>query len=233
MPPIECDLPWMRKALEPRHLRGMEVGCGAAQRCVWMPYPHHVDGWCSQIDMLNFVDFEDLVAQGSVSRSRARRVPVETLSMLPLTNASADTVVGAAEPHEVCTLRLPNASALDEVDGTLSSPFCFATAVIPKCSSPHPLSIKPPMLLRVCVPISLCAIVRTRQQCPLCPVSCNGCAFECGLRLAERKVSDVPRGWILLDTGTSRWQGGSSGPARIVHFSPLPPPSRSAFLSAH
>ena len=28
MPPIACGLRWMQKALEPRHLRGFEVGCG-------------------------------------------------------------------------------------------------------------------------------------------------------------------------------------------------------------
>ena len=32
----------MRKALQARHLRGMEVGCGAQRQCVWLPYPHHI-----------------------------------------------------------------------------------------------------------------------------------------------------------------------------------------------
>lgn len=44
-PPIPCSKPYMQKALQARHLRGMEVGCGDVSQCVWLPYPHHIEPW--------------------------------------------------------------------------------------------------------------------------------------------------------------------------------------------
>ena len=60
----------MRRALEPRHLRGMEVGCGEARQCIWLPYPHHIDALCSGIDYLNAYDFEDMQENEIVSSER-------------------------------------------------------------------------------------------------------------------------------------------------------------------
>ena len=67
MPPMPCELTWVQRALEPRHLRAMDVGCGDQRQCVWLPYPHHVDPWCSGIDVLNDIDFRDLIARGHVA----------------------------------------------------------------------------------------------------------------------------------------------------------------------
>ena len=63
MPPIPCELKWMQRALEPRHLRGMDVGCGDQRQCIWLPYPHHIDPWCAGIDYLNDIDYRDLLAR--------------------------------------------------------------------------------------------------------------------------------------------------------------------------
>jgi hypothetical protein len=67
VPAIPCHLSWMQRALEPRHLRGMDVGCGEQRQCVWLPYPHHVDPWCSGIDFLNDFDFRDMVESKAVA----------------------------------------------------------------------------------------------------------------------------------------------------------------------
>lgn len=66
MPAIPCELQWMRRALEPRHLRGMEVGCGDERQCIWLPYPHHIDALCAGVDYLNDIDYKDLMATGEV-----------------------------------------------------------------------------------------------------------------------------------------------------------------------
>ena len=47
MPPMPCGLGWVKGSLEPRHLRGLEVGCGADKQCVWLPMPHFKEAWCS------------------------------------------------------------------------------------------------------------------------------------------------------------------------------------------
>jgi len=59
MPPIDCSVPYMRKALQARHLRGLEIGCGEDAQCIWLPYPHHIDPWCSGIDFLYDIDYRD------------------------------------------------------------------------------------------------------------------------------------------------------------------------------
>ena len=71
VPPIDCDLPWMRRALEPRHLRGFEVGCGEQRQCIWLPYPHHIDPWCAGIDFLNDVDYRELRRRSVVNDADA------------------------------------------------------------------------------------------------------------------------------------------------------------------
>ena len=43
------------------------VHAGGDQRqCIWLPYPHHVDPWCSGIDFLTDIDYRDLIADGAV-----------------------------------------------------------------------------------------------------------------------------------------------------------------------
>ena len=57
----------VRKALQARHLRGMEVGCGELRQCVWLPYPHHIDPWCSGVDFLYDIDYRERVASGNLT----------------------------------------------------------------------------------------------------------------------------------------------------------------------
>ena len=81
MPPIPCELRWMRRALEPRHLRGMEVGCGEARQCIWLPFPHHIDPLCAGIDYLNDYDYTDLISDGTISSANVERLPISTLHL--------------------------------------------------------------------------------------------------------------------------------------------------------
>ena len=81
MPPIACDLPYMRKALQARHLRGMEVGCGPMRQCVWLPYPHHIDPYCSGVDFLWDADYRALVARGAVAPHDTTHVPAAAFQL--------------------------------------------------------------------------------------------------------------------------------------------------------
>ena len=73
LPPIDCNLPYMRKALQARHLRGMEVGCGAQRQCVWLPYPHHIEPWCAGVDWLWDTDYQSMLS-GERGEAEARLV---------------------------------------------------------------------------------------------------------------------------------------------------------------
>lgn len=66
MPPIACSVRYMHKALQARHLRGLEIGCGADAQCIWLPYPHHIDPWCSGIDFLYDIDYRGLLDRGQL-----------------------------------------------------------------------------------------------------------------------------------------------------------------------
>lgn len=93
MPSIPCELNWMRRALEPRHLRGMEVGCGDERQCIWLPYPHHIDALCAGVDYLNDIDYRDLVAIGEVKPPAT--APFASLRLMR--NASASGTAHTAE----------------------------------------------------------------------------------------------------------------------------------------
>ena len=80
MPPIECSLPYMRKALQARHLRGMEVGCGPLRQCVWLPYPHHIDPWCAGVDFLYDVDYQVLAMPSRPPMSKTISMSMTTAS---------------------------------------------------------------------------------------------------------------------------------------------------------
>jgi hypothetical protein len=80
MPPIECGLPFMRKALQARHLRGMEVGCGEQRQCVWLPYPHHIEPWCAGLDWLWDSDYKGLLA-GDYGKAASADLKASTAKM--------------------------------------------------------------------------------------------------------------------------------------------------------
>lgn len=111
MPPIDCKLPFMRKALMARHLRGMEVGCGASSQCVWLPYPHHIEPWCAGVDFLWDADFQMMKARGEVRTDevahrgadefilsrRAQRLGASVQS--GARNTSAASLLAAVDPN--------------------------------------------------------------------------------------------------------------------------------------
>ena len=66
IPSMPCSSRWAQNAMEPRHLRGLEVGCGKQKQCVWLPMPHFKEAWCSGIDFLYSIDYEVMVDRGEV-----------------------------------------------------------------------------------------------------------------------------------------------------------------------
>lgn len=66
IPSMPCSSRWAQNAMEPRHLRGLEVGCGKQKQCVWLPMPHFKEAWCSGIDFLYSIDYEVMVDKGEV-----------------------------------------------------------------------------------------------------------------------------------------------------------------------
>tara|TARA_B110001452_G_scaffold69373_1_gene55961 strand:+ start:954 stop:3251 length:2298 start_codon:yes stop_codon:yes gene_type:complete len=103
MPPMECDLPWARHAMEPRHLRGLEVGCGPDKQCVWLPMPHFQQQWCNGVDFIYDIDYRTHILKGDISPARdVKAVPISSLSLAA--GASPDEVVdlseGGAAAHE-------------------------------------------------------------------------------------------------------------------------------------
>ena len=57
MPPLPKDARWAERAIEPRHLRAIEVGCGPDKQRVWLPMPHFKEPWCSGVDFLYEIDY--------------------------------------------------------------------------------------------------------------------------------------------------------------------------------
>ena len=81
MPPMPCGLPWVKGSLEPRHLRGLEVGCGADKQCVWLPMPHFKEPWCSGVDFLYDIDYRERVASGNLTAADVSPLPLSDLSL--------------------------------------------------------------------------------------------------------------------------------------------------------
>ena len=83
VPSMPCTSGWAQAAMEPRHLRGLEVGCGKHKQCVWLPMPHFKEAWCSGLDFLYSIDYEGMVrplpcaprASAAVCATRARVEP--------------------------------------------------------------------------------------------------------------------------------------------------------------
>ena len=81
MPPMPCGLGWVKGSLEPRHLRGLEVGCGADKQCVWLPMPHFKEAWCSGVDFLYDIDYRERVASGNLTAADVSPLPLSDLSL--------------------------------------------------------------------------------------------------------------------------------------------------------
>ena len=70
IPSMPCTQRWAQHAMEPRHLRGLEVGCGKHKQCVWLPMPHFKEAWCNGVDFLYSIDYEGMVDSGEIQRPR-------------------------------------------------------------------------------------------------------------------------------------------------------------------
>ena len=98
MPSMPCDTAWARAALEPRHLRGLKVGCGPEKQCVWLPMPHYSLPWCSGVDFIYDIDYRTLLAKGNVTA--ARDVAAAPLGALRLVRNEAEAEAAAAAGGE-------------------------------------------------------------------------------------------------------------------------------------
>ena len=75
MPPLPKDARWAERAIEPRHLRAIEVGCGPDKQRVWLPMPHFKEPWCSGVDFLYEIDYRAVapsIPPADVSHIRRR-----------------------------------------------------------------------------------------------------------------------------------------------------------------
>ena len=70
LPSMPCSTRWAQAAMEPRHLRGLEVGCGKHKQCIWLPMPHFKEAWCSGVDFLYSIDYEGMVDAGQIDPVR-------------------------------------------------------------------------------------------------------------------------------------------------------------------
>lgn len=81
MPPMPCASNWAQAAMEPRHLRGLEVGCGPHKQCAWLPMPHFKEAWCSGVDFLYDIDYRELVSKGGSVASDVATLDPSTLTL--------------------------------------------------------------------------------------------------------------------------------------------------------
>ena len=121
----------MRKALMARHLRGMEVGCGKASQCVWLPYPHHEEAWCAGVDFLWDTDYQMLISRGDVRPASevGRRAESEFRSKVQLNGLGGNGLLGKAERAATLTQLAAgkagahgNASSIAALLGVADSP---------------------------------------------------------------------------------------------------------------
>ena len=106
--------------MEPRHLRGLEVGCGKHKQCVWLPMPHFKEAWCNGVDFLYSIDYEGMVDKGEIVP--ARDVAVHAASELSLAAGSdgAEVAISLAGGAP-----LPSARVLQLTGGALGDPLSW------------------------------------------------------------------------------------------------------------
>ena len=112
MPSMPCAARWAQSAMEPRHLRGLEVGCSQHKQCVWLPMPHFKEAWCSGVDFLYSIDYEGMVDKGEIAPHR----DVVQLQPAELRLAAAGGAPGGAPGGAVRFERVPRA------DGAAAEP---------------------------------------------------------------------------------------------------------------
>jgi hypothetical protein len=112
MPPMPCGTAWAKHAMEPRHLRGLEVGCGPDKQCVWLPMPHFKEAWCSGVDFVYDIDYRTLLANGTIRQADIHAADIGALELAPAPPAGGAAPVvqlrgggGAPRPERVLLLR--------------------------------------------------------------------------------------------------------------------------------
>jgi hypothetical protein len=106
MPPMPCRTAWAQSSMEPRHLRGLEVGCGPDKQCVWLPMPHFKEAWCNGVDFLYDIDYRELLAREPAVATDAATLEADELEI----SAKADgepLVVRRRAPGRAGTPREP------------------------------------------------------------------------------------------------------------------------------
>ena len=104
--------------MEPRHLRGLEVGCGKHKQCVWLPMPHFKEAWCNGVDFLYSIDYEGMVDRAEIVASRdvAAIAASELRVSESAEGATVTTISGAPEP----SARVLRLTGEENGDGPLS-----------------------------------------------------------------------------------------------------------------
>lgn len=96
MPSLPHDAAWAEKAIEPRHLRAIEVGCGQERQRAWLPMPHSKEPWCSGIDFIYDIDYKTLVPAippGHISHIAASSLRLTESSGAPLLAMSSGSAL--------------------------------------------------------------------------------------------------------------------------------------------
>jgi len=89
IPPLPCAERWTQQAMEPRHLRALEVGCGPHKQCVWLPMPHFKEAWCSGVDFIYDIDYRSLLETDAETHRDVLHLPHDELH-LPATTSGAE-----------------------------------------------------------------------------------------------------------------------------------------------
>jgi len=115
MPPMPCTASWAQASMEPRHLRGLEVGCSVHKQCVWIPFPHYKEAWCSGFDFLYDIDYREMAQKGKVDPvGEVATVTTGELSFAADADGRAEIKMsGGSAPPSTRVLRLAVGDTLD------------------------------------------------------------------------------------------------------------------------
>mmetsp|Transcript_3407 Transcript_3407/g.9013 ORF Transcript_3407/g.9013 Transcript_3407/m.9013 type:complete len:380 (+) Transcript_3407:80-1219(+) len=113
IPPMPCSKHWTQAAMEPRHLRGIEVGCGPHKQCVWIPFPHFKEAWCSGVDFLYDIDYREMRQRGAITDADVASVGPADLRVAASTKGAAivDWASGSGAPLPTARVLRIDASA--------------------------------------------------------------------------------------------------------------------------
>ncbi|EOD41008.1 hypothetical protein EMIHUDRAFT_439439, partial [Emiliania huxleyi CCMP1516] len=110
MPPLPKDARWAERAIEPRHLRAIEVGCGPDKQRVWLPMPHFKEPWCSGVDFLYEIDYRAVAP--SIPPADVSHIAAASLRVAPESAAGAlITMSDGARRHTPSPPRPPELPA--------------------------------------------------------------------------------------------------------------------------